>query len=68
MSTETSAIEAEIIADADAVIAALTSGKEIDPVIAQRIHERSAHIRERILREHGTVNIAVPSIRELRDA
>ena len=42
--------------------------KPLDPVIAERIYARSAQIRERVLREHGTLNIAVPAIRELRDA
>ena len=67
-STAASNTEAEVFADATAVLAALKSGGTLDPAIALRIQERSLRTRERILREHGEVDIAVPSIRELRDA
>ena len=68
MSTEAITTDVEILADAEAVIAAMTTGKTPDPAIVRRIQERSVRIRERILQEHGPVDIAVPSIRELRDA
>ena len=67
MSIETITSDTEIRLDAEAVLAALLAGEKVDPVIARRIQERSARIRERIVREHGSLDIAVPSIRELRD-
>ncbi|MSR57877.1 MAG: hypothetical protein EXS05_09405 [Planctomycetaceae bacterium] len=68
MSTDTIKTDPETLSDAQAVIAALASGQKPDPVIVRRIHERSAKTRERVLREHGPVDIAVPSIREFRDS
>lgn len=54
--------------DAEAVMEALATGKPVDSVVARRIQERSAKTRERILRDHGPQDIAVPSLRELRNA
>ena len=67
MSTDTITTDAEIAADAEAVISALTSGGKLDPVIARRIQERSAKIRQEVFEKHGLLNIAVPTIREFRD-
>jgi hypothetical protein len=39
-----------------------------DPVVMQDAHERMDRIREEIRRRHGTLDIGVPAIRELRDA
>jgi hypothetical protein len=68
MSIDTTAIDPEILADAEAVLAAITSGKKPDAELFHRIQARSEQIRERVFREHGFVDIAVPAIRELRDA
>lgn len=53
--------------ETQAVIESLTTGRPIDPDMRERIRVKARTIRERLLREHGLVNIAVPAIRELRD-
>ncbi|HEX3315793.1 MAG TPA: hypothetical protein VHR72_12910 [Gemmataceae bacterium] len=58
--------DSEIAAEMEAVIQSLETGKPIDPAIAKRIHERAEKITQRVYREHGLVDIAVPAIRELR--
>jgi hypothetical protein len=65
---DTSCIPPDILADGEAVIDAVMSGKKLDPEIARRVEERAARITEEIRRKHGTLNIAVDAIRELRDA
>jgi hypothetical protein len=52
--------------ESQAVVDSLITGKPIDPEIAKRIHEKAQKIRERVFREHGLVDIAVPAIREFR--
>lgn len=56
----------EVTADGEALIESITTGKPLDPEIARRIHERAEAITQRVYREQGLVDIAVPSIRELR--
>ena len=70
MSTDTKTIglPPELVADADAVIRAAMHGTRLDKGIAERVHDRAAKITEDIRRKHGVLDIAVPSIRELRDA
>lgn len=67
MSVDIAAIDPEVAADAEAVLAAVASGKNVDPRIVRRVRARSQATRERILRENGPLDIAVPAIRELRD-
>jgi hypothetical protein len=58
-------------ADADAaeVLRLVAAGQRVtDPDLRRRVHERAARIRQEILEKDGLVNIAVPSIRELRDS
>lgn len=55
-----------VSSESNAVIESLLTGKPIDPEIAKQIHAKAKKIRERILREHGLVDIAVPAIREFR--
>jgi hypothetical protein len=52
--------------ESQAVVDSLVTGKPIDPEIAKRIHEKAQKIRERVFREHGLEDIAVPAIREFR--
>jgi hypothetical protein len=66
--TLTTGIPADILADGEAVIESLMTGRPLDPEISRRIDERAERITEEIRRTHGIVDIAVPSIRELRDA
>lgn len=63
-------IPPELLADGEALLASILHGKAapLDPEIARRIDERAEKITEEIRRKHGILNIAVPSIRELRDA
>lgn len=64
--TEHSTIPPEVMADAQAVIDQLMSGKPLDPETYRRIRERAERITEEIRQKHGIVDIGVPAIRELR--
>jgi hypothetical protein len=65
--TETPAIPADVMADLEAVVAAVAAGKAPDPELARRVRERADRVREDVFRRHGLINVAVPAIRELRD-
>ena len=67
MSIDVVAADPEVLADAEAIIAAVTGGQKPDADVVRRIRARTEAVRERILREHGPLDIAVPAIRELRD-
>ncbi|HEV8060744.1 MAG TPA: hypothetical protein VGP68_12765 [Gemmataceae bacterium] len=67
MSTVDSTTAAEDREESQAVMDKLLNGKPIPLEIARRIRERGDRIREEILLRHGLVDIAVPSIREIRD-
>lgn len=58
--------EHAVVADEEAVMQAFLRGTPVDPTVAWRVQERSRLIREEILPKHGVVDIAVPTIRELR--
>jgi hypothetical protein len=60
-------IPPELEADTRAVIEKLMTGKPLDPETYRRIRERSEKITAEIYRKHGLLDIAVPSIRALRD-
>lgn len=59
-------MESEIREDIQAVANALAAGTPLDPAIVQRVQERAAQVRERLLRTHGVQNVAVQIIREIR--
>jgi hypothetical protein len=61
-----SAIPADVLADAEAVIAHLTTGKLLDPATSRRIVERGERITEELFQKYGQLDIGVPAIRELR--
>ena len=63
---ESATVPPEVAADGESLIQSITTGKPLDPEIARRIRERAQKITDRVYREHGLVDIAVPSIRELR--
>jgi hypothetical protein len=63
MSTETPTAGRQQL---DEAIARLMTGKR-DPEAAKRSRERMDRMREEIRKKHGTLDIAVPYIRELRD-
>ena len=59
-------VDAEVLADEDAVMASFVAGTPIDPEVAERVRERGRRLRDEILQRHGVVDIGVPAIRELR--
>ena len=66
--TETNrVIPPDLLADTQAVIEHVVSGKRLDSEIARRVRERAERIREEIRQQHGVLDIGVPAIRELRD-
>ena len=65
---QTTGVPADIKADNEAVFAAFLAGKKADPEIVARVHARAEKIRDEVFRKHGYLDIAVPFIRELRDA
>jgi len=54
-------------ADAQAVMDQVITWKPLDLEIVARVRERGARVTEEIRRKFGTVNIAVPLLREIRD-
>ena len=60
-------IPPDLLADTQAVIDHIVSGKALDPEVAHRVRERAGQIREEIRQKHGLLDIGVPAIRELRD-
>lgn len=67
METATNSMTAsEVAADAQAVIDHVTSGKPLDPEVVARVRAQAKRIREEIRRKHGTLDIGVSLIRELR--
>ena len=60
-------IPADVWADVEAVFAAISAGKPIDPDVGKRVREAAERNREAIYQRHGLLDIAVPAIREFRD-
>jgi hypothetical protein len=60
-------IPTDLLADTQAIIDHLISGKLLDPEVTRRVRERAERIREEIRQKHGVLDIGVPAIRELRD-
>lgn len=67
MSTEILTTDSQIVTDTEAAVVAVMTGKRLDPVIARRIQERAAKVREEVFQKHGLLDIGVPAIREFRD-
>lgn len=67
MKTEEAPLTTDQTADAQAVIEHAITGKPLDPDIARRVRERSEQATAALRRKHGTLNIAVGLIREVRD-
>jgi len=53
--------------DVQVVTEAFLTGRPVPPDVDARIAERAAEARERIFREQGELDIAVPYIRESRE-
>jgi len=62
----TTGVPPDVLADAQAVIDSVSSGKPLDPDVARRVHERAQRIREEIFQQRGLLDLGVPLIRELR--
>jgi hypothetical protein len=56
----------ELMADLKAAAHYAVTG-EIDPEVLRRIEARAARLRAELLRQHGTLDVAVSLIREIRD-
>jgi hypothetical protein len=57
----------DVLADMQAVADAVAAGRPVPPEVARRVRERSAHVREQLLRRHGVREIAVDLIRQGRE-
>jgi hypothetical protein len=62
------AIPADIMADLEHVAAAAAAGIKPDADVVRRVRERADRAREELFRRNGLLDVAVPAIRELRDA
>jgi hypothetical protein len=62
-----SGTDAQVMADLNAVLANIGSGKPLDAVMLRRIRERSERITDEIRQKHGEINVAVDLIRETRN-
>jgi hypothetical protein len=60
-------IPAEVMADAQLVAEHVAAGKPIPREVARRVQERADRIRRRVFEEQGLVDIAVPTLRAVRD-
>jgi hypothetical protein len=60
-------VPAEIVADGDAVIESLVTGKPLDPETRDRIRARGRKLTEEIRQQCGEMLIAAELIRESRD-
>jgi hypothetical protein len=66
MKTQEDPLAPVAAADAEAVMEHALTGAPLDPEIARRVRERSERATEGLRRQHGTLNIAVDLIREVR--
>lgn len=64
MSTETNA---NVEADTNALMERIIRGAPLPADVYQRIQERGDELTEEIRQKHGTIEIAVDLIREIRD-
>ena len=60
-------IPPNLLADTQAIIEHIVSGKLLDPEITRRVRERAERITAEIRKTHGVLDIGVSAIRELRD-
>ncbi len=66
--TDTSAVPADVLEDAKLIAECVAAGKPIPPEVARRVQEEARRITQAVYEKHGLLDIAVPAIRELRDA
>jgi adenosyl cobinamide kinase/adenosyl cobinamide phosphate guanylyltransferase len=65
--TPSAGIDPQVLADLDAVMQRLATGKPVDSETSRRIRERAERITEEIREQHGELDVAVELIRETRD-
>jgi hypothetical protein len=65
--TKTTGTDPQVLADLDAVMEGIATGKPLDPDASRRIRQRAKRITEEIRQKHGQLDIAVQLIRETRD-
>jgi hypothetical protein len=65
--SDTVGTDPQILADLDAVMERIATGKPLDSEVSHRIRERAQRITEEIRQKHGELDIAVQLIRESRD-
>jgi len=61
-------IPPDVLADGEAIVAAVMAGKKPDHALARRVRDRAERITEGIRKKHGVLDIGAKAIRELRDA
>jgi hypothetical protein len=67
MSTNSpTAVESLEAADSQSVLEHLLHKTPLDPEVYRRVHERAARATESLRQKHGTLNIAVDLIRQIR--
>jgi adenosyl cobinamide kinase/adenosyl cobinamide phosphate guanylyltransferase len=59
--------DAQVLADLNAVMERIATGKPLDAESSRRIRQRAERITEEIRKKHGELDIAVELIREIRD-
>ena len=64
----TGPIPAELLADGEAIVEAIRTGRKPDPEIAKRVRDRAAKISAEVRKKHGVLDIGSKFIREFRDA
>lgn len=65
---ETSAVPAEVIDDAQLIAECVAAGRPTPAEVAHRVREDAKRITRAVYEKYGVLDIAVPTIRELRDA
>jgi hypothetical protein len=65
--TQTAGTDPQVLADLDAVMERIATGKPLEPETSRRIRQRAERITEEIRQRHGQTDIAVQLIRETRD-
>jgi len=62
-----STIPPDVMADMEAVAAAVAAGRKPDPELASRVRERSRKATQAVLQRCGVLNVAVDLVRQTRD-
>jgi hypothetical protein len=67
-STPITGIPPDVMADLEAVAAAVAAGVKPDPELARRVRERADKARQELIATRGVQDIGVQLIREIRGA